>query len=1346
MTGSQIYKKLAACPEFAAQFPMLSNYGTPVKPMTRQLIGREKQLRQLKAGLLRPELCNVLLLGEAGSGKALADTTLIPVADGRGYVAISDIKVGDYVFDENGSPTKVLGVFSQGLKHAYTVTFEDGAKIVCNDNHLWNVCYYRRKRAKNGEFETKTLAEIIDYENKNSDDFVCFVPRNGAVQRDPKPYMVHPYVFGVILGDNIVKKSISLSLQCDDKDAVQKFAEYTGYSKYVELCDRSSRSHSCWNFVRTEDMDGTRFVQLRQFLEEHGINSDYVFNPTQKCIPDEFLLGSIEQRYELLRGLLDANGTVTSDSSIAYTTMSSRLAWCVQELVRSLGMRATIESSADGRYRTVIDAFYEEKLDLFYSSAKKERLTQRYNTFIKNEPFCKDVGISYICDMQTEVSMTCIYVDSPSHLFQAGKEHIVTHNTALVQGAMAADSSRCYLEIDVSKMIADLRDNNEMAVKIKSLFDESAKFVKESGTELVLFIDEFHLICMLSDAAVEALKPQLADSGTRGVRVIVATTFTEFRQYISANQPLVQRLQRIEILPPSNEAIVSILKSYAKTYGVADQIHGTYLYEQIIELSNRYIPANSQPRKSILLLDLMVGWYRAEKNIKMDINLLYDVLKYSEGIELNVSVDAVGIKKRLDSKVFSQYLATSAVASRLQITSADLNNKTKPMGSFLFTGSTGVGKALANDVKIPVYTEDGSVFWKRNGDLQIGDYVFNRNGKPVVVTGVFPQGLKTVYEVELTDGRKICCSGDHIWTYKCRYGNGAKFWKQATTIELWRKNSKKQYSEGRRAHNIKFVIPMNQPVQWDVKDYKLHPYVVGAGLGNGCFTKNTFTISSSDEECIAHIAELIGADSYYNEKSNYDWHFRLQSKGRCIRTDEVLVEVPELLDLHSNEKYIPDIYKHGSVEQRWELIKGLFDTDGTITKYDKRYNISYSSTSKQLVVDIQEVLYSLGVSSSINCHYRKNKTTEYDLHVKIGSQDKEKFFYISRKRERAKEAVLYDDKKVRIKKFGEVIGIREIKQCECKEEMTCIMVDDPEHLYQAGDFIVTHNTELTKQLAEILFADPKRLIRFDMTEYSQPESIERFRSEVTSKVWARPYSVLLFDEIEKACGDVTRILLQVLDDGRLIDQNNREVSFLNTYIVLTTNAASEIYETVGSYVNDDSMSEADQIKALGKYMKVIRRAIVEGTGGNKFPPELLGRVDAICPFMPLSEATQKKILEKRMDKLRKEVEDKHSLNLQYDKEKILRFILGDKLDTEASSGGARIVATKFEEGVVIEVARIINLIHSENSNIIDADNISGIYVTVEGDMAIDNKNLLEGDANIVAYPIDKTGKVLDIRR
>ena len=920
--------------------------------------------------------------------------------------------------------------------------------------------------------------------------------------------------------------------------------------------------------------------------------------------------------------------------------------------------------------------------------------------------------------------------------------------TALVQGAMAADISRVYLEIDISKMIADLRDNNEMAVKIKALFDESAKFVRESGVEIVLFIDEFHLICMLSDAAVEALKPMLADSGTRGVRVIVATTFTEFRQYISANQPLVQRLQRIEILPPAKEAIVEILKSFAKIYGVENEIHGNQLYEQIIELSNRYIPANSQPRKSILLLDLMVGWFRAEPGTQMDMNLLYDVLKYSEGIELNVHLDAVGIKKRLDSKVFAQYLATSAVASRLQITSADLNNKTKPMGSFLFTGSTGVGKRLDDNTMIPIYTSDGSAFYKRNGDLQIGDYVFNREGKPVKVTDVFHYKNCEMLEVELTDGRTILADPEHLWQYKSRFGNGSKTWKVADTQTLMEKYQTKYHNNGRSAHNIKFVIPMNGAVRWDEISYKTSPYIIGAAIGNGCLTQNAFEISSDDIECIAHIGELIGAASYKKSKSSYTWTFELLNEAdhsypnqKLFHTNEVLSEVPELIGVKSGEKFIPDYYKHGSIAQRWELIRGLFDTDGTISN-DNRFNVSYSTTSERLAYDIQEVLYSLGISSSVSCHKRANKSDEYDVHVKVGNPDKEQFFYISRKRYIAQKAALSDENKIRVKKFGGVIGIRDIRKTGIICDATCIMVDDPEHLYQAGDFIVTHNTELTKQLAEILFADPKRLIRFDMTEYSQPESIERFRTEVTSKVWARPYSVLLFDEIEKACGDVTRILLQVLDDGRLIDQNNREVSFLNTYIVLTTNAASEIYATIGDYVNDESMSEAEQIKALGKYMKVIRRAIVEGTGSNKFPPELLGRIDAICPFMPLSEETQRKILEKRMDKLRKEVEDKHRLKLSYATDDIIRYILRDKLDTESDSGGARIVATKFEEEVVIAVARLINIIDSDSNNEFTHANTIGIRVVVEGNMAVDDKMLLEGDAYIAAYPVSRDNMII----
>ena len=122
-----------------------------------------------------------------------------------------------------------------------------------------------------------------------------------------------------------------------------------------------------------------------------------------------------------------------------------------------------------------------------------------------------------------------------------------TGKTALVQGTMVKDINRLYVEVDLSHMIADLKDPNQMGDKLKQLFAETQAFREETEVEVVLFMDEFHQVVQLSAAAVEALKPLLADSGTRGIRVIAATTYIEFREYIQPNQPLVERLQRINL-------------------------------------------------------------------------------------------------------------------------------------------------------------------------------------------------------------------------------------------------------------------------------------------------------------------------------------------------------------------------------------------------------------------------------------------------------------------------------------------------------------------------------------------------------------------------------------------------------------------------------------------------------------------------------------------------------------------------------------------------------------------------------------------------------------------------------
>lgn len=896
--------------------------------------------------------------------------------------------------------------------------------------------------------------------------------------------------------------------------------------------------------------------------------------------------------------------------------------------------------------------------------------------------------------------------------------------TALVQGTMLRDEHRYYLEVDLSHMISDLSDPNQMADRLKTLFNETEQYCKKESQEIVLFIDEFHQIVQLSSAAVEVLKPLLADSGTRGIRVIAATTYEEFRKWISPNQPLVERLQRINLEAPSKKMVVQILRGMAKRYGVDNQFYNNHLFELIYEYTNRYIPANAQPRKSILVLDSMVGWYRYSKR-KLNTKLLADVIYESEGVNVAFRVDATTIKKELDSKVFAQDFATRVIQDRLQICVADLNDTTRPMASFLFTGSSGTGKGCWDEELVPIYTEDGSIVVKRHGDLEIGDYVFNRKGEPVLVTGVYHRGLKDVYRVTLGDGRQVIVDGSHLWTWKYAKGHEGETFVTSSTEELIERGLYRRERNGSKSYRI--WIPMNEAVQYSEKDYSVDPYVVGALLGNGCLTiSNILTFSSGNSFVPDKIATILGAVKAKQYAKNYNWCFvkeqysglRGSIKDRLFQRNEVLASLPELWNLKSHEKFIPDVYKYGSIEQRWELIRGLFDTDGSIGQCDgERFNVSYSTTSYQLAKDIQDVLFSLGVASSINNHGDRDRDgdvhDEYDLHVSICPEKKPMFFSYPKKLAIAEKAVKVN--KQRNKNY-DIVPIVSIEKLNEQLPTTCIMVEDDEHLYQTAGYIVTHNTEVTKQLAQILFNDSRRLIRFDMTEYASDDSLDMFKKELTAKVWERPYSIVLLDEIEKACAPVTRVLLQVLDDGRLSDENNREVSFINSYIIMTTNAGSEIYRTIGNYDATDTGSNIN----LRKYDKLIRESISTTTGGNRFPPELLGRIDTIVPFWPLSQETQVKIVKSKLVKLCEDVRDKHNIKVAI-LPSVVDYIVKDNLDTDANSGGARAVVSKINSEVVTAVAAYINQYPDDDSIVVD----------VRGKMAFKDKNKLESDASIV---------------
>lgn len=189
-------------------------------------------------------------------------------------------------------------------------------------------------------------------------------------------------------------------------------------------------------------------------------------------------------------------------------------------------------------------------------------------------------------------------------------------------------------------------------------------------------------------------------------------------------------------------------------------------------------------------------------------------------------------------------------------------------------------------------------------------------------------------------------------------------------------------------------------------------------------------------------------------------------------------------------------------------------------------------------------------------------------------------------------------------------------------------------------------TELVKVLGEELFDATEPLIRVDMTEYMEKHSVSKLigsppgyvgfdeAGQLTEKVRRRPYSVVLFDEIEKAHPDVMNILLQILDEGRINDSQGRSVSFENTIIVMTSNAGSTDRDTgVGFNKTDSDIAKDKAMKALRDFLR----------------PEFLGRIDEIVVFNPLTEENYAGIAGLMLDEMKSPLEEKH-ISLRYTNE------------------------------------------------------------------------------------------------
>lgn len=331
------------------------------------------------------------------------------------------------------------------------------------------------------------------------------------------------------------------------------------------------------------------------------------------------------------------------------------------------------------------------------------------------------------------------------------------------------------------------------------------------------------------------------------------------------------------------------------------------------------------------------------------------------------------------------------------------------------------------------------------GELKVGDEVLTPKGKSKVLE-YYSQGKKDVYEIELFDGRKVRCGIDHLWKVIEHSGKTEKI---VNTEYLFNKNLKPK-----KAYTT--FIPINDEVEYEKKELPIPPYTLGVILGDGNVSKQ-FKISGIDEEIFNNILEEIkdffpegeyktGSTYKANKQFIFDCSIEVLrkyskkynvSKFAC-HINPIQEELKKFnLNCISDLKYIPEIYKFSSKEQRLELVKGIMDSDGYISKDG---SCTFGNVSEKLVRDLQNVLYSLGITSTL----RERKDGLFNLYI---NTDKN-IFKLSRKVKR-----VIPGRKNRTK-----IAITGVKKLNYKEESSCILIEDEEHLYLTRDYIVTHNS------------------------------------------------------------------------------------------------------------------------------------------------------------------------------------------------------------------------------------------------------------------------------------------------
>lgn len=362
----------------------------------------------------------ITLIANTGVGKALTLST--PVLTDSGFIPMRDIKVGDKVCSKDGNFYNVSAVYPQGNKSVYRVKFEDGTYVDCCSEHLWvykSVDDIVRKK----DWRVDTLSNIMkNHPIRRGRNFNLCVPVCDKVKFKKKSLPLDPYVLGALLGDGGFTTD-RISFSSIDRELVDKLnlrLRLTNFNgKFISTTDKNLQ----YTF-KSNDIRENKLFRCIKSLGLQGTTSE------TKFIPDIYMYSSVEDRLELVRGLVDTDGTVNKKGFVIYHTGSKYLCNSFAQIIRSLGYRCRVRKYNRGiknlpEYKVFVSAKTDE---LFSTTHRKDQFDSRIE--VKRPNHYDILKIVSVEPMHYEEEMQCITVDSPDHTFICG-DYIVTHNTWL---------------------------------------------------------------------------------------------------------------------------------------------------------------------------------------------------------------------------------------------------------------------------------------------------------------------------------------------------------------------------------------------------------------------------------------------------------------------------------------------------------------------------------------------------------------------------------------------------------------------------------------------------------------------------------------------------------------------------------------------------------------------------------------------------------------------------------------------------------------------------------------------------------------------------------------------------